>query len=210
MRNPKNIFHTSPTRIYCFADSVNICRVVLEAGARIVQLRNKALDDRAFRNLACQMLAVVRKFENAVLIVNDRVDIALECAADGVHVGQEDEDYRSAIGRLPDHLIVGVSARYPETAQEAAQAGATYVGAGAVYATGTKSNVPVIGLAGLRSVVEAVSIPVVAIGGISAATVCDVLETGARYAAVISEITGAPNPAEAYRSLEAAARLSRK
>ena len=209
MPNPKATFHTSPTRVYCFADSANVCRVLLEAGARIVQLRNKTIDDRAFRNLAREMLAAVRKFEDAVLIVNDRVDIALECGADGVHVGQEDEDYQSVIGRLPGHLIVGVSARYPETAREAAQAGATYVGAGAVYATATKSNVPVIGLAGLRSVVEAVSIPVVAIGGISAATIRDVLGTGARYAAVISEITGAPEPAEAFRSLEAAARLSK-
>ena len=209
MRNPKNIFRTSPTRIYCFADSASVCRALLEAGARIVQLRNKTLVDRAFRSLAREMVTLVRKFDDAVLIINDRVDIALECDADGVHVGQEDEDCRSVIGRLPDHLIVGVSARLPETAKEAAQAGATYVGAGAVYATGTKSGAPVIGLTGLHSVVAAVTIPVVAIGGISVANVRDVLETGARYAAVISGITAAADPAEAYNSLEAAARLSK-
>ncbi len=210
MRSPKTTFQTSPTRIYCFADSVDLCRVLLEAGARIVQFRNKTLNDGAFRSLAGEMLAVVRKFEDAVLIINDRVDIALECGADGVHVGREDEDYRRVIERVPDDLIVGVSARYPDSAREAAKAGATYVGTGAIYSTGTKSDVRVIGLAGLRAVVEAVSIQVVAIGGISAATVSAVLGTGARYAAVISQISAAPDPAEAYRNLEAAARGERR
>jgi thiamine-phosphate diphosphorylase len=96
-------------------------------------------------------------------------------------------------------MIVGVSARTPDLARAAAGTGATYVGAGAVFATATKQETIVIGLPGLQEVVSAVEIPVVAIGGITHATVRLVLEAGARYCAVISGINDAPSPAAALR-----------
>ncbi|MGE5258747.1 MAG: thiamine phosphate synthase [Hyphomicrobiales bacterium] len=201
LRNPKDIFLHNPGRIYCFADSTVLCRTLLEAGARVIQLRHKTADDAAFRQIAAEMLALVRSFEDAVLIVNDRVDIALEMGADGVHVGQEDRDCREVVNRAPASMIVGVSARTAVLARAAGRAGATYVGAGAVFATSTKSEADVIGLPGLREVVAAVDIPVVAIGGIAAANLRTVLAAGVRYCAVISGINDAPDPGAALQQL---------
>ena len=203
MRNAIDTFLRAPSRIYCFADTVDLCRTLLDAGARVIQLRHKTADDAAFKRLAVEMLACVRSFEDALLIVNDRVDIALEVEADGIHVGQEDLDFREVIRQVPAEMIVGVSARYPDPAQSAAAAGATYVGAGAVFATPTKPEAVVIGLKGLRAVVAAVDIPVVAIGGITHGGIRPVLATGARYCAVISGINDAPDPAAALRRLMA-------
>jgi thiamine-phosphate pyrophosphorylase len=197
MRHPKDIFLRNPDRIYCFADSVALCRTLLDAGARVIQLRHKTADDAAFRRLAVKMLDCVKSFEDAVLIVNDRVDIALDIGADGIHVGQEDRDYREVVRQAPASMIVGVSARYPDLARSAAAAGATYVGTGAVFATSTKPEAVVVGLKGLQEVAAAVDIPVVAIGGITYASLRPVLESGARYCAVISGINDAPDPAAA-------------
>lgn len=190
-------------RIYCFADSIELCTELLQAGARVIQLRCKTAGDNHLRRLARQMLAQVRRREDAVLIINDRVDIAMEIGADGVHVGQQDEDCRSVVRRVPPEMIVGVSARYPEKALAAQKAGAAYVGTGSVAATATKPEAAVIGLEGLRAVVKAVDIPVVAIGGISRSNIRQVYATGARYCAVISGINRAPDPAVALQQLEA-------
>jgi thiamine-phosphate pyrophosphorylase len=200
---PKEIFLNSASRIYCFADSVDLYVALLDAGARVIQLRNKILDDDCFRRMAKEMLARIRRHKDAVLIINDRVDIALEIGADGVHVGQQDEDYERVIRRLPTEMIVGVSARYPELALAAQRMGATYVGAGSVVATSTKPDAEVIGLEGLKAVVAVVTIPVVAIGGISKRNIRQVYETGVRYCAVISGINCAPDPAAALQQLEA-------
>lgn len=199
MRHSKDIFLSNPSRIYCFADTVDLCRTLLDAGARVIQLRHKTADDDAFKRLAIEMLACVCAYDNAVLIVNDRVDIALEVGADGVHVGQEDLDFREVVRRAPSSMIVGVSARYPALARAAAAARATYVGAGAVFPTPTKPEAVVIGLKGLQAVVKAVDIPVVAIGGITYGHIRPVLETGARCCAVISGINDAADPASALR-----------
>jgi thiamine-phosphate pyrophosphorylase len=205
-RNPRDIFLRHPGRIYCFADSAGLCSRLLEAGARVIQLRHKTADDLAFSRIAAEMQALVSTFEDAVLIVNDRVDIALDIAADGIHVGQEDLDYRQVVDRAPRSMIVGVSARTADLARAAEHAGATYIGAGAVFVTPTKPEADVIGLPGLQEVVAAVDIPVVAIGGITAENLTMVLEAGARYCAVISAVNDAPDPAAAlHRLLEISA-----
>ena len=206
MRRPKEIFLSNPSRIYCFADTVEMGRKLLDAGARIIQLRNKTADDLTFIKIAKEIQSLQRLYEDTVFIINDRVDIAVEIGADGVHVGQEDEDFRNVRRRLPEDMIVGVSARYPNLAAEAEETGATYVGAGAVFPTPTKPDATVIGMEGLRAVVEAIRIPVVAIGGITAQNVRGVCRSGVRYAAVISDINAAPDAAAAFRRL---AELSR-
>jgi thiamine-phosphate pyrophosphorylase len=200
---PKEIFLLSASRIYCFADSVDLCVKLLDAGARVIQLRNKTLDDVCFRRMAREMLTRTRRHEDAVLIINDRVDIALEIGADGIHVGQQDEDCERVIRRVPAEMIVGVSARHPELALAAQRKGATYVGAGSVAATSTKPDAEVVGFEGLSAVVAAVNIPVVAIGGISKRNIRQVHDIGVRYCAVISGINCAPDPAAALRQLEA-------
>ena len=204
MTDPKEKFYRSPTQVYCFADTAALCEKLLNVGARVIQLRDKSVDDKTFRNIAVQMLERVRRFEDALLIINDRVDIAIEIGADGVHVGPKDEDYKEVIRRVPDGIIVGVSARYPDIADTAARAGATYVGTGAVFATPTKPDATVIGLKGLRAVVERVTIPVVAIGGISAENIRQVISAGARYCGVISEINSAKDVMAAYYRLAVA------
>ena len=201
--SPKERFLDNPGRIYCFADTVALCGKLLAAGARVIQMRKKTAEDRQFRQIAADMLALVRHYPDGVLIINDRVNIALQIGADGVHIGREDEAYRDVLQRVPREMIVGVSARYPGLAAAAEQAGAAYVGTGSVAATATKSEAVTIGLEGLRAVLAAVKIPVVAIGGITAANIREVADTGVRYCGVISAINAAPDPAAAYRELEA-------
>jgi thiamine-phosphate pyrophosphorylase len=202
MRSPKDIFLSCPSRIYCFADTVKMCRTLLEAGARIIQLRNKTADDTAFKQIAREMKSLKQQYEDTVLIINDRVDIAVEIDADGIHVGQKDEDFKEVVKRVPGGMIVGVSTRFPQLAAAAEETGATYVGTGAVFPTPTKPDAPDIGIEGLRAVIETVSIPVVAIGGITAQNVQAVCRAGARYAAIISDINGAPDPGEAFKTLD--------
>ncbi|MCP4346518.1 MAG: thiamine phosphate synthase [Desulfobacterales bacterium] len=187
MKQNKEFFSTDRRDIYCFADNMDICRKLLTGGANIIQLRNKHIDDTAFKKLAEEMLSLARD-SDAILIINDRVDIAIEIMADGIHIGLEDENYREVITRAPDNMIVGVSVDTVKEAVEAEQAGAAYVGAGAVFPTPTKGDAVVIGIDELHNIVRAVKVPVVAIGGISMENIQQVVETGAQYYAIISDI----------------------
>ena len=191
MNEKKSFFIRNKKEIYCFADNVSLCKKLLDAGAKVIQFRNKKIDDSAFQRVAREMLSLVRRYNNAVLIINDRVDIALEINADGIHIGQEDGDYQEIIRRAPDDMIIGVSVDTPEEAIDAERAGATYLGAGSAFPTPTKSDAVIIGTDGIRSVVQAVNIPVVAIGGISIENIRQVAETGAQYYAIISGINNA-------------------
>lgn len=116
LTTPIDRFKAARPRICFFADSLDLCGTLLEAGARLIQLRAKTAGDASFRRLARSMQESVRRYPDAVLIVNDRVDVALEIGADGVHVGQDDEAYGKVIGRVPPGMIVGVSARFPAPA----------------------------------------------------------------------------------------------
>lgn len=191
MKNKKAFFQTGKKDIYCFADNLELCRKLLDGGAKIIQLREKNIDDRGFYNLAERMLSLVRTYNEAILIINDRVEAALELKADGVHIGQEDENFHKVINRLPDDMIVGVSAHNTKEALDAEQAGATYLGVGAAFSTPTKPDASVIGIEDLRSIVKAVSVPVVAIGGISLENIQSVIKTGAQFYAIISQINNA-------------------
>ena len=183
------VFSREKRSLYCFADSLSLCRSLLDGGARIIQLRAKGLEDSVFRDLAEEMQMLIRRFpEPAVLIINDRVDIALDMQADGLHLGQDDSDYRSVIKAAPAEMIIGVSVGNTAEALAAQDAGAAYVGAGAVFPTATKSDAQLIGLEELRRIVAATRIPVVAIGGIGLANIDLVVSAGAHYFAVISDI----------------------
>lgn len=195
MTDRTSFFQTDRREVYCFADTPSLCGTLLAAGAKVIQLREKKCDDAAFLRLAEQMAERVRQHPGAVLIVNDRVSAALAVRADGVHVGQEDADYRDVLRRVPAGMIVGVSVDTVEQALAAERAGVHYIGAGAVFATPTKKDAQVIGLDGLRAITAAVKIPVVAIGGISLANIHAVAAAGAHYFAIISEINQAADPA---------------
>jgi thiamine-phosphate pyrophosphorylase len=179
------------SRIYCFADNLPLCKKLLDGGAKIIQLRDKYSDDNAFYHSAKEMLSLVRHYDDAIFIINDRVDIALEINADGIHIGQEDENFYNVLRRVPDEMIVGVSVDNAPQAIEAEKAGASYIGAGSVFPTPSKSDAKLIGINALRDIVKSVNIPIAAIGGITLNNIREVMETGVQYFAMISEINTA-------------------
>lgn len=173
----------------------------IRGGATIVQIREKELGGGEFLKRAARVLDVCRE-HGVPLIVNDRVDIALVIGADGVHVGQEDMGVEAVRRLMGDGAIIGVSAKTVEQARAAEKGGADYIGAGAIFPTGTKSDSSVIGLDGLRAVCRAVSIPVVAVGGLNASTVKRALTEGeANGVAVVSAAFGSPDVQSAAAAL---------
>ena len=187
---------------------LEVVREVLSAGAPTIQLRLKGATARELLEAAHTLMPIVRA-AGALFIVNDRLDVALAAGADGVHLGPDDPplvDARAVaadtLGAAADAFIVGYSVDTTDGAVRAEAEGADYLGVGAVYTTANKSDVgEVIGLEGLRNVVEAVSIPVVAIGGITPERAKAVAETGACGSAAIGAVMGSPEPAEAVRAL---------
>ena len=178
----------------------------LQGGVTCLQLREKHLEDDAFLAEAREMAALCRRYR-VPFIVNDRVDIALACGADGVHVGQEDMEV-SAVRRMAgDKLMVGVSAHTVEEAVRAARGGADYLGLGAVFSTSTKADAGAMSRDTLKAICQAVDLPKVAIGGISAKNILELSGSGVDGVAVVSAIFGAPDPRRAAQDL---AELSRR
>ena len=171
---------------------------VLEAGVRAVQLRAKAVPDRVAYRVATAARDLTARF-GALLVINDRLDLALAAGADGVHLGQDDLPAEAARRLWPDGLL-GVSVRTPAEARAAEAAGADYVGAGALRSTSTKPDSRVIGLEGLAAVAGATRLPVVAIGGITAGDVPALRRAGVAGVAVASAIARATDPGQAARA----------
>jgi len=171
-----------------------------EGGARLVQLREKALPAREFYAEVLEALRVARLF-GARVVVNDRVDVALAAGADGVHVGQDDVPPEAARALLGGGKIVGFSTHSVEQAAAAARLPVDYIAIGPVFDTSSKENPdPVVGLEGVRRVRAAIgTLPLVAIGGITAETAPSVLEAGADSVAVIGALLNTSDPAEITR-----------
>jgi thiamine-phosphate pyrophosphorylase len=181
---------------------VRWAEALVAGGASTVQLRFKHTSPREALDVA---RAVRRAVAGALLIVDDRPDLAVLSDADGVHVGDEDlppEDARAVVG--PDRLV-GATARTVETARAAISAGADHLGVGPVFASSTKPlAVAPLGPQGLSAICRAVApVPVVAIAGIDAANLPSVIVAGARAAAVISAVGRADDPTRAARTLAA-------
>ncbi|TAM60987.1 thiamine phosphate synthase [bacterium] len=171
----------------------------LEVGIRVVQYRGKAA---ATLEMA-RALAQRCRSAGALLIVNDDLELALAAGAGGLHLGQEDAGGAdlAAVRRRLGPAILGLSTHDAEQARRAAELGADYVGAGCVFPTRSKERVIEIGVEGLRRIVAASPLPVVAIGGIDANNVREVRASGAAMAAVIGAIAGAPDARAAVRAL---------
>ena len=168
---------------------------LLEGGIKLLQLRAKAMIPVDFLRLACTTRTLTRAYACS-LIVNDRVDIAVACDADGVHLGQEDLPLHAARKLMGDRII-GISTHSTEQAKEAEDGGADYIGFGPMFGTTTKATgYSSRGPAMLRQVREAVRIPIVAIGGITDGNVNEIWRSGADSAAIISDILGADDIAE--------------
>ena len=177
---------------------------VLKGGATFLQLREKELDREAILAEAREIQTIVARY-HVPFVINDSVDIALACDADGVHVGQNDlmgRDVRALIG--PDKIL-GITANTVELAVAAERAGADYIGAGAVFGTTTKQNAKNLSLDTLKAICQAVNIPVVAIGGINADNLPRLAGTGAAGAAVVSALFAQKDPEEAARRMRALA-----
>lgn len=174
----------------------------LKGGATCIQLREKELDELSFLEETEELCALCRAY-HVPFIVNDNVKIALACGADGIHVGQHDMqagDVRKAIG---DNMILGVSAQTVEQALEAERNGADYLGVGAVFATSTKLDADAVSHETLREICRAVSIPVVAIGGISKENIMQLSGTGVDGVALVSAIFASGDIENTCRELRA-------
>lgn len=184
-------------------DLAYLAEEAVRGGVTIVQLRAKGSGTREFLGLATRMAAAL-KGRSVPLIINDRVDIALACGADGVHLGQDDMPIGKARELLGSTRIIGVSANTLKEAREAERFGADYIGLGPVYATASKvTDLPVLGPEGIRRMRQKLDIPIIAIGGIDAGNAADVRNAGAAGIAVVSAILGAPDAYMAAAALRA-------
>ena len=158
----------------------------LKGGVTCLQLREKALDAKHFLEEGRQLKPLCRSY-GVPLIINDNVDIALKSDADGVHIGQSDGDIAATRARI-GNKILGVSASTVEEALEAERAGADYLGVGAIFPTNSKNDAESVSLSTLRDICNTVSVPVVAIGGITLENVSLLNDSGICGIAVISAI----------------------
>lgn len=172
-----------------------MARAALIGGARIVQLRDKVATGAQLLREA-QHLRELTLSHNALLIINDRIDVALACGADGVHLGPDDLPLETARKLMP-FQIIGASCGTLEEARRAQQLSANYIGVGAVFGTQTKHDAGApIGLETLRAIVQETSLPVAAIGGIMRENIAEVVRCGASMACVISAISRANDEIE--------------
>ena len=175
----------------------------LKGGATFVQLREKELDEEKFLEEAKKIKKLCAEY-HVPFVINDNVDIALKVDADGVHVGQDDMEALDVRAKLGPDKIIGVSAHTVEEALLAEKHGADYLGVGAVFPTSSKDDVDVLPYETLKAICEAVSIPVVAIGGISQENVAKLAGSGICGVAVISAIYAAKNIQAAAADLKSA------
>ena len=176
----------------------------LRGGATMVQLREKELDEEAFLQEAITLAKLCHRY-GVPLLINDNVDIARRSGADGVHVGQEDMAAARVRGILGPDMIVGVTAKTVEQALRAQDAGADYLGSGAVFGSSTKQNARPMTRETLRAITRAVRIPVVAIGGIHRGNLAELAGTGIAGVAVVSGIFAADDIEQECRILRSLA-----
>lgn len=162
----------------------------LKGGATCVQLREKDLDEEAFLKEAIELSALCKQY-GVPFFVNDNVEIAVKCNADGIHVGQEDMEAAQVRQRVGNHMMVGVSVHSVEEALEAVENGADCLGVGAMFSTSTKTDVDILPKETLRDICAAVDIPVVAIGGIDDSNISELAGTGVDGVALVSAIFAA-------------------
>jgi thiamine-phosphate pyrophosphorylase len=185
-------------------DPLVVVPAALDAGVDVVQVRAKERSDRDLYVLADRVVRLCQPYQ-AACVVDDRLDVALAVGATGVHLGAEDLPVGVVRSLVGSEFVIGATARDPAAASAAAAAGATYLGVGPCFTTSTKTGLPSpIGMEGLAAVVAAVTLPVIAIGGVRLDRVAALTAAGAYGVAVVDAVAGAPDPGTSTKDLLAA------
>ena len=168
----------------------------------MVQLREKDASTLDFYNLAMRLKSILRPY-NVPLIINDRLDIALACDAEGLHIGQSDMPYAVARRLLGKDRIIGLSVESIQDATDANNLDVDYIGISPVFGTQTKTDTaPALGLEGIREITRISGHPSVGIGGINLTNAQDIIQAGANGISVVSAIMSAPDPRQSARQLK--------
>jgi thiamine-phosphate pyrophosphorylase len=182
--------------------TLEVVRAAVRGGVTCVQLREKRCSTREFIDEALKLKAFLDS-RGVPLIINDRVDVALAVAADGVHLGQSDMPLPAARAVVGGSMVIGISAESLRDAVEAEIGGADYLGVSPIFATPTKTDTaPPLGLAGLQAIRRAVKTPLVGIGGLNRGNAAEAVRSGADGVAVVSAIVAAEYPEQAARELK--------
>lgn len=169
-------------------------------GATFIQIREKVLDKETYIKEALSIRKITQQY-HIPFVVNDNIHVAIEANADGVHIGQEDMEMTQARQLIGRNKILGVSANTVEQAMSAQEQGADYIGAGAVFSTATKNNADHVSYEMLKKICYAVSIPVVAIGGINESNIMKLKGSGIDGVAVVSAVFSQPDIKKASNNL---------
>ena len=181
-------------------DTLEIVLSALLAGVRLIQLREKNMPLTRYVDLARKVRKLTEAYD-CLLIINDRVDVALAVGADGVHLGLEDLPVDAACAIAPD-LIIGASSHNIEEALAAQAARASYLNIGPIYPTQTKNwTDDYLGIEGMREIAAAIDLPFTVMGGIKKEHIAELCAAGAETIALVTAVTAAPNPEEAAREL---------
>ncbi len=176
-------------------------KILVEAGIAFVQLRMKERPGFDVLRIADRMREITRDSATR-LIINDYPDIAHECGADGVHIGQDDGEYFGVRKTVGDEAIIGVSTHTHRQTEAACALSPGYIGVGPVFPTPTKSKPdPVIGIQGMKEMLGIARVPAVAIGGIDLSNLHQVLEAGAENFCMVRQFTQSENPKEVLKSI---------
>lgn len=202
LREAMRLYAVTDRRWLAGADFVQTVRESLAGGVTFLQLREKDLDEQHFYTEAVAIKALCQEY-GVPFVVNDDVDVALRVGADGVHVGQHDMEAGAVRELLGPEKILGVSAQTVAQAVRAQEMGADYLGVGAVFPTGSKDDADAVTLPELAAICQAVTIPVVAIGGITRENLPQLAGTGIAGIAVISAIYAQPDVHAAAADLRA-------
>jgi thiamine-phosphate pyrophosphorylase len=188
-------------RLHVLTDSLEIAAAALAAGAPVIQVRCKRRTDAEVYELASRVVELAAPF-GATVIVNDRPDVAVAACADGVHLGEHDLPLAAARRVVGPHLLMGGTARDPETARAHELAGADLLGVGPTFTTASKDGLPPpLGIGRVGEIAAAVDIPVIAIAGIDAERLPELLDAGVHGVAVLGAIANAPDPFAATERL---------
>jgi thiamine-phosphate pyrophosphorylase len=194
-----------PARLYVAVEcrAAHVVEAALRGGVDLVQLRDKDASDAAVVDAGRKLVALCHE-HGALFVVNDRPDLALDCGADGVHLGQDDAPVEDARAEVGERLAIGVSTHSPDQIAAAEASSADYYAVGPVHATPTKPGRPAVGLELVRHAATAASKPWFAIGGIDPGNAREVAAAGARRIVVVRAIRDADDPEAAARALVAA------